>query len=115
MGDHKRHQVVLICVKKLKFLKRNFISKLIDMKIQAALLVAIISVIISQSNGYPADNGNIPAIQEGNIGDTYAVQEGNNQTVVASDYGGPIMQLIQRLYKRGLCCNGKGDDAKAKE
>jgi len=34
----------------------------------------------------------------------YAKQGDDGQFVVASDYGGPIVQILQRVFRTGNCC-----------
>lgn len=43
-------------------------------------------------------------LQEAWADGNYAKQGDDGQFVVASDYGGPIVQILQRVFRGGNCC-----------
>jgi len=43
-------------------------------------------------------------LQEAWADGNYAKQGDDGQFIVASDYGGPIVQILQRVFRGGNCC-----------
>lgn len=60
----------------------------------------------SADDGNAVQNGEVQkaVADDGNGGENTAEQGDQGQYVVASDFGGPIVQILQRVFRSNNCC-----------